>query len=177
MRHGPFEDWLLNDAPRSPESERALQEHLAVCAQCRSLADGWAQVEARIRRAQPVGPRPGFVQRWRVRREAEEAKQRRQPWMLLVVICAAWLLLALVLVARTVTLLQSPAYLALTWMEHLAAWAARLFLLMKVLGTIVSTTRAADPALLAIGLAAGFGVLGTLWVASIYRFAVQGVVR
>ncbi len=178
MSHRPYEDWLLDDAPRSPEVEQVLQQHLAVCAQCRSLADAWAQVEAQMHRAETIGPRPGFAQRWRARREAEEAKERRrQPWTLLAVICAGGLGLALILLARTVALLQSPAYLALTWMERLAAFVARLCWLMNVLGAIMKATHAVDPALLALALASGLGILGMLWVASIYRFAIQGVAR
>lgn len=178
MSHQPFEDWLLDATALSTEAEHLLQEHLAACARCRALADAWAQVEAQMHRAEAIGPEPGFAQRWRARREAEEAqRRRRQPWRLLAVFCAAGLPLALLLLARTVALLQSPAYLALTWMEWLAALVARLYWLMNVLGTILKATHASHPALLALALAAGLGMLGTLWLASIYRFAVQGGVR
>lgn len=178
MSHQPFEDWLLDDAPRSAEVERLLQLHLASCAECRTLAEVWPEVETRLQQAQGIGPRPGFTARWRARYHADQLRRsRRQPWMLLAGLCAAGLPLAVLLLVRALTLLRSPAYLALACMEGLAALVARLYWLLNIVGAMREAFQATDPAVLAVGWAAAFGLAGALWVASVYRFAVQGVGR
>lgn len=178
MSHQPFEDWLLDDAPRSTDMERLLEQHLVSCARCRALVDAWAEVEPKLRQAQAFTPRPGFRARWWARYWAEQVRRsHRQPWTVLAGLCASGLPLAAVLIVRGLTLLRSPAYLALTWMEGLAALVARLYWLMNVLGVIRDAIQGANPAVVGVGLAAALTLGGALWVASVYRYAVQGVRR
>ncbi len=178
MSHRPFEDWLLDDTPRSADEARQLQRHLASCGECRALAQAWAEVETRLQQTQGIGPRPGFAARWRERYQAEQLnRSRRQAWALLAGLCAAGLPLAAVLIVRVLTLLRSPAYLALACMEALAALVARLYWLLSLLRAMREAIQATDLGLLAVGLAAALGFAGSLWVASVYRFAVQGVRR
>lgn len=178
MSHRPFENWLLDDAPRSPDMQRQLQQHLASCAQCRALAQAWSEVETRLLRAQHSGPQPGFANRWRARYQAEQLQRsRRQPWLLLVGLCAAGLPPAILLLLRLLTLLRSPAYLALAFMESVASLAGRLYWLLSVVGAILETVQRANVAFVAVGMPAALGLAASLWVTSVYRFAVQGVRR
>lgn len=84
MSHRPFEDWLLDDIPRSADEAPRLQQHLASCAKCRTLAKAWAEVETRLQQTRGMEPRPGFAARWRERYQAEQLRRsRRQAWALL----------------------------------------------------------------------------------------------
>lgn len=176
MSHRPFEDWLLDDPPLTADEQRLLRAHLGACTECRALAAAWQEVEGRLHRADVVAPAPGFADRWLARQEVERARaRRRQAWSTLAAISSAGLPLGWVLVSRTLALLDSPAYLALTWMEGVARLVARLYVAGEVLSGLLGAARGIDPALLGLGLVAMLGALGALWLASIYRFAIQGV--
>ncbi len=178
MSHRPFEEWLLSDVPRSADMERLLEQHLASCERCRALAGAWAQVEARLKQAQEHAPRPGFAARWRRRYQAEQLRlRRRQPWAVLAAFSAAGLPLAVVVLVRTLALLRSPAYLALHGIEALGILVARLYSLLGIVEVVRDASRAANPAVLAVALVATVGLAGALWLATVYRFAVQGVGR
>ncbi|MEW6567887.1 MAG: hypothetical protein AB1449_06930 [Chloroflexota bacterium] len=176
MSHQPFEDWLLDDPPLTVDEQRLLRAHLGACTECRALAAAWQEVEGWLHRAEVVAPAPGFVERCLARQEAERAKaRRRQAWSTLAAISSAGLPLGWVLVSRTLALLDSPAYLALTWMEAVARLVAWLYVVGEVLSGLLGAARGIDPVLLGLGLVALMGGLGTLWLAWIYRFAIQGV--
>jgi hypothetical protein len=74
MNHQPFETWLLNDQPLSPEEKRELDGHLRDCQHCTNLAEtGLA-----LRTTRMVSPAPGFTSRFQARLEAQRIAQRRR---------------------------------------------------------------------------------------------------
>ena len=91
MNHQPFEHWLLSDEPLTPQMQQALQEHLAICDQCRRLKVSLEHIDNLFAESSMVEPREGFSNRWLARVAAAEetrkvAKQRWQSWIWLAII-------------------------------------------------------------------------------------------
>lgn len=76
MTHQPFQDWIFEDTLDVTQAD-AFQSHLEACAECRSLAGAFRQVENSLRTAPMVAPVPGFTLRWQARLEAERRRQHR----------------------------------------------------------------------------------------------------
>jgi hypothetical protein len=74
MNHRPFEDWLLEDLPLSPEQNRELQSHLRVCDSCGAIAES----NLALRSARVLSPAPGFTARWQERLVAEHRTQQQR---------------------------------------------------------------------------------------------------
>jgi hypothetical protein len=78
MSHQPFETWLFQDEPLSQEQSDALRIHLDQCHHCEQLLKAWKGLAWQLDRSEMVGPKPGFVQRWKTRLEVERRRQHRQ---------------------------------------------------------------------------------------------------
>ena len=63
MNHRPFEDWLLDDQPLTPEQKRDLQSHLKLCTSCAAIADS----NLALHTIHVVSPVPGFTDRFQAR--------------------------------------------------------------------------------------------------------------
>jgi hypothetical protein len=74
MNHRPFEDWLLDDQPLSPQQQRDLQAHVRSCASCAAIAESNLALHA----TRLASPAPGFAGRFQVRLEK---RRRQQRWM------------------------------------------------------------------------------------------------
>ena len=75
MNHRPFEDWLLEDQPLTPEQERDLQAHLRTCTSCPAIAESNLALHS-TRMARPA---EGFAARFQVRLiENRKAARSRQ---------------------------------------------------------------------------------------------------
>ncbi|RME86795.1 MAG: zf-HC2 domain-containing protein [Anaerolineae bacterium] len=117
MEHRPFEDWLLEERPLTPEQRRRLQAHLRVCADCAALAE----VGEALRRGEAVAPAPGFVDRFRMRLARERARQRRRGVLGISLLAAGVLGPGLVLLwPYLMTAIRSPAALLALWVHSLA---------------------------------------------------------
>ena len=67
MNHRPFEDWLLNDMPITPEQKRELDMHVRNCAYCTALVEtGMA-----LRTVKKASPQTGFTVRFEARLGAQ----------------------------------------------------------------------------------------------------------
>jgi predicted anti-sigma-YlaC factor YlaD len=178
MSHQPFETWLFEDEALQESEAEALREHLAVCPSCRALSESWGEVSGLFHSSALEAPEPGFAARWQARLAGDaERARRRQAFAVLGVTAGSGLVLSAALVLEVLSLLRSPARVAIWIAENVSAIAAQLFLLREAL-----TDLAADlPAVLTTawpfaGLAI-VALLGALWAFSLYRYAYQGVRR
>jgi uncharacterized integral membrane protein len=72
MNHRPFEDWLLDDQPLTPEQKRDLQSHLRSCNSCSAIAES----NMALHTHHMVLPAPGFSDRFQVRLAHRRSEQR-----------------------------------------------------------------------------------------------------
>jgi hypothetical protein len=69
MNHRPFEDWLLNDMPMTPEQKRELDMHVRDCPYCTALVEtGMA-----LKTVKKVSPQAGFAAR-----EHSQGREKRK---------------------------------------------------------------------------------------------------
>jgi hypothetical protein len=73
MNHRPFEDWLLNEQPLTPEEKRELQLHLQACDHCNALAE----VNLELRSVKMAAPAPGFTSRFQKRLAEQRVVEAR----------------------------------------------------------------------------------------------------
>ena len=74
MNHRPFEDWLLDDQPLTPDQIRDLQIHLRGCDSCSAIAES----NLALRSARLMSPAPGFNIRWQERLVVARRAQRQR---------------------------------------------------------------------------------------------------
>lgn len=109
MNHQPFEDWILDEKPLTPEEHVELEEHLKVCENCQMIAKGLTATDRIFQNAPMFSPQPGFNQRWEaffIKRKEEE-----QSWAavkVLGIVIGICILLYLVLDAGMLDMFQSP---------------------------------------------------------------------
>ena len=72
MNHRPFEDWLLQDQPLTPEQKHELQSHLRVCTSCTAIAES----NLALHSTQKVAPAAGFAERFQARLIQRRREQR-----------------------------------------------------------------------------------------------------
>ncbi len=72
MNHRPFEDWLLDDQPLSPEQKRDLQSHLRICTACSAIAES----NLALHSTRAISPAPGFRDRFQTRLAQRRREQR-----------------------------------------------------------------------------------------------------
>jgi hypothetical protein len=72
MNHRPFEDWLLDDQPLTPEQKRDLQSHLRTCTTCSAIAES----NLALHSTRAVSPALGFKERFQTRLAQRRREQR-----------------------------------------------------------------------------------------------------
>ncbi len=174
MNHRPFEDWLLDDQPLTPQQKRDLQSHVLNCSSCAAIAESNLALHA-TRKAQPAG---GFTERFQVRLVERRRTQRWQQIVGTLVLVLGgvgllyWLAGPLVLEA-----FRSPA----AWITTAVGYFLFILTSVQVLGEVSAIVLRVlpnfiPPAVLVLAALIGGG-LGLLWTISIWRVArtVQGV--
>ncbi len=168
MNHRPFEDWLLEDQPLTPQQQRDLQAHVRSCASCTAIAESNLALHA-VRR---VGPAAGFSNRFKVRLEKRRREQRwRQVIGTLVLVLGGlglvyWLASPIIAEA-----MRSPATLITAGVNYfvfvttlIRAWSEASAILLRVLPSFISPAGW-------LAITAGVAGLGFLWTISIRRLA------
>jgi len=167
MNHQPFEEWLLNDMPLTPEQKRQLDSHMRVCTYCAALV----KTEKVMRAVRRVSPAPGFVTRFQVRLAAQKAADRRRRLIGgILFTLGGMLLLTLISLPYLATFFASPA----EWITALVQWGVYLFttlqaateagvVILEVLGELL-------PPFAWMVLISALGGLSLLWSVSIWRF-------
>lgn len=168
MNHRPFEEWLLNDAPITPEQKRELDAHLRGCAHCAALsATGMA-----LRSAKMAAPVPGFTARFQTRlAERKLAERRRRLWGAILFTLGGIVLLAWLAFPYLVTFFASPA----TWISALVEWGIFLITTVQALFQAGSVLLNVIPGFLPpfawMVLFSAFAGISLLWSVSIWRFS------
>ncbi len=168
MNHRPFEDWLLNDTPMTPEQKRDLDEHLRSCSYCAALADTGVV----LRSVKMVSPPAGFTMRFQARlAERKIAERRRWLWGSILFTVGGLALLIWLTIPYLVRFFDSPA----TWISGLVEWGLFLITTIQALFQAGSVLLNVIPGFLSpfawmvvISAFAGFSLL---WSVSIWRFS------
>ncbi len=168
MNHRPFEDWLLDDQPLSPQQKSDLQAHIRSCTSCASIAESNLALHATRR----VGPAAGFADRFRTRLEKRRREQTwRQVAGTLVLVLGGFTLVYWLAGPIIQQALQSPA----TWLTAVVGYFLFVLTSLRVLSEAGAILLRVLPTFITpagwIGLTLGAAGLGFLWTVSIWRVA------
>ena len=167
MNHQPFEDWLLNDTPITPEQKRELDIHTRTCAYCSALTEtGFA-----LKTVRKVSAQPGFASRFQTRLAARRAAERRRRYIGSVLFTAGGFALLLWFTAPYLTaFFSAPA----TWISVVVDWAVFIFTTLQALTQAGSVLLDVVPDFLSpfawMILVSAIAGIGLLWSVSIWRF-------
>jgi len=167
VNHLPFEEWLLNNSPVTPEQQRDLDLHLRTCAYCSALAET-GKVLSSVKMATPA---PGFTTRFQTRlAERKAADRRRKLWGALLFTLGGLVLLMWAVAPYLVSFFASPA----TWISAIVGWlvfiGTTLFALVDAGVVILSVIPNFLPPFAWLVLLSTFAGVGLLWSVSIWRF-------
>lgn len=168
MNHLPFEEWLLNNSPVTPEQQRDLDLHLRTCAYCSALAETGKVLSA----TKMATPAPGFTMRFQARlAERKIAERRRKLWGAALFTLGGFGLLMWAVGPYLASFIASPA----TWISVVVGWlvfiGTTLFALVDAGAVILSIIpRFLSPFAWLVLLSTMAG-MGLLWSVSIWRFA------
>ena len=168
MNHSPFEEWLLNNSPVSPEQQRDLDLHLRTCAYCSALVETGKMLGT----AKMATPAPGFTARFQARLAERKAAERRQKlWGMILFTLAGLGLLMWAVGPYLVSFLEAPA----TWISIVVGWlvfiGTTLFALVDAGAVILSIIPRFLSPFAWLVLLSTFAGMGLLWSVSIWRFA------
>jgi hypothetical protein len=167
MKHQPFEEWLLNETPLTPEQKRELDLHVRSCAFCSALVE----TEMILRSARMVAPAEGFAARFNARLvERKLANHRRRVWGAILFLIGGLSFLLWLAGPSLFAFLSSPA----AWIAGLVEWGIFLittFQAMSQAGEVLLQILPGfvPPFAWMIILSALAGI-SLLWVVSIWRF-------
>jgi hypothetical protein len=167
MNHRPFEDWLLNDTPISPEQKRELDMHVRTCTYCAALAEtGMA-----LKTVKKASPQAGFTARFQTRLVARKAAEQRRRTIGSILFTAGGLALLMWLASPyLVTFFSAPA----TWISMVVDWGVFIFTTAQALGQAGSMLLQVVPDFLSpfawMILISAVAGISLLWTISIWRF-------
>ena len=167
MNHRPFEDWLLNDMPITPEQKRELDMHVRNCAYCAVLVEtGLALKTTKI-----AAPRPGFTARFQTRLAARKEAERRRRYLGSVLFTVGGFVLLMWLASPyLLTFFSAPA----TWIYVIVDWVIFLLTTVLALGQAGSVLFEIVPDFLSpfawMILISALAGISLLWTISIWRF-------
>lgn len=174
MNHLPFEEWLLNNSPVTPEQQRDLDLHLRTCAYCSALVETGKVLNT----TKMATPAPGFTVRFQARlAERKIAERRRKLWGAALFTLGGFILLMWAMGPYLASFIASPA----TWISVVVGWlvfiGTTLFALIDAGAVILSIVPKFLPPFAWLVLLSAFAGVGLLWSVSIWRFvrAPQGV--
>jgi len=167
MKHQPFEDWLLDDKPITPEQKRELDSHLRTCADCTALVETGMVLNS----VKMVSPAVGFTTRFQVRlAERKLADRRRRFWGAILFTIGGLALLTWLLSPYLATFFASPA----TWISTLVEWGIFLITTLQAMAQAGSVLLQVIPGFLSpfmwMVLLSTIAGISLLWSVSIWRF-------
>jgi hypothetical protein len=174
MNHRPFEDWLLEDQPLTPEQKRDLQSHLRICTACSAIAES----NLALHSTRVASPAPGFRDRFQTRLAQRRREQRwRQTIGTLILVLGGLSLLYWLAGPVIQEALSSPAEWITTAVGYflfvltsLQVISVASTILLRVIPTFVSPAGLVVLSLIVSGVS-------FLWIISIWRVTrtLQGV--
>ena len=168
MNHRPFEDWLLDDQPLTPQQQRDLQSHILNCGSCAAIAESNLALHV-TRRLQPAA---GFTERFHVRLAARRRQQRWQQIVgTLVLVLGGLGLLYWLAGPLVIEAFNSPA----AWITAAVGYFLFILTSVQVLGEVSAIVlrvlpNFVPPAVWILAILVSGG-LGLLWTISIWRAA------
>lgn len=167
MNHRPFEDWLLNDMPITPDQKRELDMHVRTCAYCAALAE----TGIALRTVKKASPQAGFTARFQARLAARKAAEQRRRTLGAVLFTAGGFVLLMWLASPYLaTFMSAPA----TWITVLVDWGVFIFTTIQALGQAGSVLLQVVPEFLSpfawMILISAMAGISLLWTISIWRF-------
>lgn len=168
MNHRPFEDWLIEDQPLTPEQNQELKHHLKTCATCTALTE----VDLMLRSARQIAPGTGFSERFQLRMEAEKKLLRkRQLWGLGILGMVTFLSMGFLAFQLYSVWLSSPAEIFVTWVT----WWVTLVSSIRTYGSVglalLKIATGFIPLPLWLGMAGGSFLLVLVWVTSLWKLS------
>ena len=160
MNHRPFEDWLLEEIPLTPEQTRDLQAHLRTCSTCAVLTE----VNAALRLTKQVAPVAGFSTRFQARLAVRKAEQRRRNMVGLILLVVGglgvigWLTYPLIAVT-----IQSPSGVAFSWLTSIILFFATLQMYSQVGKVFIEVLAHVVPVFIWMIIGSGFAGLLLMW--------------
>ena len=167
MNHQPFEEWLLNDKPITPEQKRELDIHLRTCSYCTALTETGIALKS-VRKA---SPQAGFTTRFQARlAERKLAERRRRLWGSVLFTFGGLALLMWLFSPYLLTFLSAPA----TWIAVVVQWGVFLVTTIDAVAQAGSVFVRIIPEFLSpfawMVLLSAFAGVSLLWTVSIWRF-------
>jgi len=167
MNHQPFEEWLLNDKPITPEQKRELDVHLRTCSYCTALTETGIALKS-VRKA---SPQAGFAIRFQARlAERKLAERRRRLGGSVLFTFGGLALLMWLFSPYLLTFLSAPA----TWISVVVQWGVFVVTTIDALAQAGSVFVRIIPEFLSpfawMVLLSAFAGISLLWTVSIWRF-------
>jgi hypothetical protein len=166
MDHRPFEDWLLDDQPLTPDQKRELNAHLRMCPSCSAIAE----VDLALGSVRSLAPAGGFTGRFQVRLAARKlAIRRRNIWGFLVLTLSTLSVLLWLFWPILKELIQSPVNLVASWISSLVSFWAALQALMQAGAVLFKVAPGFIPVYIWMVILLAAGGWGLAWVASFIK--------
>ena len=167
MNHLPFEEWLLDETPVTPDQQRELDLHLRTCASCVALVETGRM----FNNTKIAAPAVGFTARFQTRLAEHKIAERRRKLLGAFLFTLGGLVLMLWFVEPyLVSFFASPA----TWISMIVGWlvflGTTLLALLDAGLVILSVIPNFLPSFAWLVLLSMFAGAGLLWTVSIWRF-------
>lgn len=167
MNHRPFEDWLLNEAPITPEQKREMDAHVRSCAYCAALAE----TGIALRSVKVVAPAEGFTARFQTKlAERKLMEGRRKVWGAILFTLGGLGFLLWLASPSLSRLLVSPD----AWIASVVEWGIFLITTLQAMGhagfVLLRVIPDFMPPFVWMVLVSAFAGISLLWSVSIWRF-------
>lgn len=169
MNHRPFEDWLLDDQPLTPQQQRELQAHVRTCTLCAAIAES----NLALHSARRVRPAAGFSERFQVRLEKRRREQRwRQVIGTIILVVGGLALVAWLAGPLLFQVITSPA-------DWIAAGVGYLLFILTSFQVVTEATGILLKVLPGFVSPAGWlaMILGTAGISALWIFSIRRAVR
>lgn len=171
MNHLPFEEWLLNDMPLTPERQRELESHLRNCSYCAALAE----TGRLLRTARMTSPLSGFTERFQTRlAERRIVERKRTRWGTTLFALGGVAALIWLAVPYLESFAASPAAWISAIVNLLVFLGTTLFALLNAAIVILSVIPRFLPPFVWMVILSTLAGMALLWSVSIWRFARRG---
>jgi len=174
MNHRPFEEWLLENQPLTPEQKQELRDHLKICTNCTALTE----VDLALKSTRLVAPVAGFTDRFQLRLAAERKHHRTLLlWGLSLLGLIVILAVGVVIFELYTTWGNSPVQIFVTGMSWLVTMVSSIRTYGSIGLVLLKVTARIIPMSLWLTAAAGCFLLVFLWAASLWKLSYATSVR
>ena len=168
MNHQPFEEWLLNEMPLTPDQKRELDLHIRSCGYCSALLE----TGMILRSVKVTAPADGFSARFQARlTERKLADHRRRVWGAILFVIGGLSFLLWLAGPSILAFLSSPE----AWIVSLVEWGIFLITTLQAMSqageVLLKVLPGFVPPFAWMIIFSAFAGISLLWSVSIWRFA------